>query len=248
MVTCYCVACFLWWLKGNFVWPCGVGCCLPILLHIVGLMGFTFSHISLALIVFAPYCILMSANSSTESISPSKSENGDNDNLRQISPASSSAKSTYSHSMGRGGSNHPWHQIDKGQISYAQVMKFSVGLAAYTSDSIPESRAHSALSPPISIPPSLIGNGKSPDLHADEPPFLRPPPSPPVEHIEELIALCLLGKSSPLKASLLPKVTIVEPLMTPQLLGSPPSYDTPDKDNSSPLMPPANLEDDIFLT
>ncbi|KAJ8429357.1 hypothetical protein Cgig2_021328 [Carnegiea gigantea] len=81
MVACYYVVCFLWWFKGNFVWPCGVGCYLPILLYIVGLMGCTFSHLSLALIVFAPFFMLMSANSSTESLSPSKSKNGDIDNL-----------------------------------------------------------------------------------------------------------------------------------------------------------------------
>ncbi|KAJ8429358.1 hypothetical protein Cgig2_021329 [Carnegiea gigantea] len=123
--------------------------------------------------------------------------------------------------MGRGGNDHPCHQIDKGQISYAQTTKFSVGRAAYTLDSIPKSRAHSALLPPISIPANVIGFRSMPTSSA--------------------------GKPSPLKAPLLPKVTIIEPVRTPQLLGSPPLHDILDKDNSSTLMSLANLEDNIFL-
>ncbi|KAJ8427603.1 LOW QUALITY PROTEIN: hypothetical protein Cgig2_020729 [Carnegiea gigantea] len=38
------------------------------------------------------------------------------------------------------------------------------------------------------------GNTSSTELRADDPLFFGPPPSPLVEHIEELITLCLLGK------------------------------------------------------
>ena len=38
------------------------------------------------------------------------------------------------------------------------------------------------------------GNPNSPDLRAHEPPFFGPLASPPVEQMEEFIALCLLGK------------------------------------------------------
>lgn len=54
-----------------------------------------------------------------------------------------------------------------------------------------------------------------------------------------------IGKSSSLKAPLLPKVTIVEPVMPPKVLGSPSINDAPD--SPSPLMSPAHHEDVIFL-
>lgn len=69
-----------------------------------------------------------------------------------------------------------------------------MGRVDYPPNSIPESRAHSSLSPLVSIPTNTIGNSNSPDLLGDEPLFLGTPPAPPVEHMEELIALCLLGK------------------------------------------------------
>ena len=50
-----------------------------------------------------------------------------------------------------------------------------------------------------------------------------------------------VGKSSSLKAPLLPKVTIVEPVMPPKVLGSPSITDAPDSSS------PAHHEDVIFL-
>lgn len=59
-----------------------------------------------------------------------------------------------------------------------------MGRAAHTADPIPASRNHSPL-PLASTPPyNVIGDS----------PTLGLPPSPPAEHMEELIALCLLGK------------------------------------------------------
>ena len=66
---------------------------------------------------------------------------------------------------------------------YSNPSHLTVSLIAYPP--LPPSTPHLYLG---------IGNSSSPDLKANEPPCFGPPAIPPVEHMEELIALCLLGK------------------------------------------------------
>lgn len=175
MVVCNCVVCFYLWFKGVVFRSCKFGYWWLVSLYIEGRVVITFSHIPFALIVFAPFCRLMGANSFTKSLSPTNSENGDNDNIHQISPASNFAKSAHSNSMGRGGSDYPCHPVDKGQNLYAKATKFGVGRAAHTSDPVSKPRDHPPLPPSITLPSNVIGNSNSLDLCADKP-------------------LCLLGK------------------------------------------------------
>lgn len=184
MVACIWVAYFWWWFIGVILRSCKVGYWWPVALYNEGLVGFASSHILFVFLVFVPLCSHMSANSSIESQSPTSSENGDNDNINQISPTSFIAKPALSNTLDRSGSDHPCHLSVKGQISYAKAMKFGVGRAAHTSDPIPALRNHSPLLPSSTLPSNVIGDS----------PTLGLTPSPPAEHKEELIALCLLGK------------------------------------------------------
>ncbi|KAJ8441162.1 hypothetical protein Cgig2_024891 [Carnegiea gigantea] len=103
----------------------------------------------------------MSSNSSTKPLSITNTENGDNENLNQISSVSDTSKSQTPYPVGGSRSEN---------TSYPPL---------------PSSAPHSY---------SKIGNSSSLDLKANEPPCFGPPASPPVEHMEKLIALCLSGK------------------------------------------------------
>ncbi|KAJ8431300.1 hypothetical protein Cgig2_018372 [Carnegiea gigantea] len=196
------------------------------------LWGFASSHIPFAFLIFAPFCSLISANSSTESLSPTNSENGDNDNINQISPTSNFAKSAHSSSLGR--------------------------------DSVPTLRNHSPLSPSFTLPSNVIESHQieaCPNLPAHlkveivVKKFGGGSGQAAVSVIQLSSSACepititnkwirvsqKKGKSSSLKAPLLPKVTIVEPVTSPKILGSPSVTDAP---NSSS---PALHKDVIFL-
>jgi len=57
--------------------------------------------------------VLMSSNSSTEPLSITNSENGDNENLNQISSISDTSKSQALYPVGRSRSDHTCIQTDK---------------------------------------------------------------------------------------------------------------------------------------
>jgi len=95
--------------------------------------------------------------------------------------------------MGRGGSDHPCNPIKKGKTSYAEAMKFDMGCTAHPSNPCPEERIDPPLPPSVPLPAHVIGNTNSSEPRANDPFFFSHPPSPPLEYMEELIALCLLG-------------------------------------------------------
>lgn len=132
------------------------------------------------------------------------SENGDHDNLNQDPPPSSAAQSNFPHSMGRGGSDHPCNPSEKGQTSYAKATKFGLGCIAHSSNPYPEERIDSPWSPSVPLPAHVIGDTSPTEPRVNEPLLFGSRPTPPIEHMEELIALCLLGKfwgeSTPLPA------------------------------------------------
>ncbi|KAJ8437740.1 hypothetical protein Cgig2_009455 [Carnegiea gigantea] len=136
----------------------------------------------------------MPSNSSTEPLSITNSENGDNENLNQISSLSDTSKSHTLYPVGGSRSDHICIQTEKTRLSYAKMTTFVMGCSSNPSHPTVSLTAHPPL--PSSTPHSNleIGNSSSPDLKANEPPCFGPPASPPVEHVEELIALCLLGK------------------------------------------------------
>ncbi|KAJ8423288.1 hypothetical protein Cgig2_031120 [Carnegiea gigantea] len=103
----------------------------------------------------SPFC---SYGLATESLPPTNSENGDNTNLNQDTTPSATAKSTYPHSMGRGGSDHPCNPIEKGQPSYAKAMKFGMGCTAHPSNLCPEERIGPPLPPSIPLPANMRGS------------------------------------------------------------------------------------------
>ncbi|KAJ8433096.1 hypothetical protein Cgig2_020592 [Carnegiea gigantea] len=124
-------------------------------------------------------------NSSTSPLSVTYSEHGDNDNNNLDSPICDSSKPSGLHTVGGGRGDNPRSLLQKMEPSYAQAMKFSS----------PDPRGASpSLSSPDHVTYPQLGNPQSPDLCAQESPCFGPPASPPVEHMEELMALCLLGK------------------------------------------------------
>lgn len=100
------VAYFWWWLIGVFFRPSKVRFWWSVTLYIEGLAGFASSLIRFVSLVFVRLCSPMSANSSTESLSPTNSENGDNDNINHNSPTSFIAEPALLNNLDRGGSDH----------------------------------------------------------------------------------------------------------------------------------------------
>ena len=96
--------------------------------------------------------------------------------------------------MDRGGSDHPCNPIEKGQTSYAKATKFGMGCTAHSSNPCPAERIDIPLLPSVPLPAHVIGNTSPTEPRVNDPLSFGPPPSPPVEHMEEIIALCLLGK------------------------------------------------------
>ncbi|KAJ8424260.1 hypothetical protein Cgig2_028225 [Carnegiea gigantea] len=138
--------------------------------------------------------VLMSSNSLTEPLSITNSENGDNENLNRISSVSDTSKSQTPYPVDGSRSDHTCIQTEKTRLSYAKMTTFGVGCSSNPSHPTISLTAYPPLrsSTPHSYPE--IGNSSSPDLKANEPPCFGPPASPPVEHMEELITLCLSGK------------------------------------------------------
>ena len=138
--------------------------------------------------------VLMSSNSSTEPLSIANFENGDNENLNQISSISDTSKSQALYPVGRSRSDHTCIQTEKTRLSYSKTTTFSVGCSS--NPSYPTVLLTAGPLLPSSTPHSYpeIGNSSSLDLKANEPPCFGPSASPLVEHMEELTALCLLGK------------------------------------------------------
>ncbi|KAJ8430339.1 hypothetical protein Cgig2_008432 [Carnegiea gigantea] len=243
MVVCFCVVCFLGWFKEQCVGSSAVRYCVLDFLYIVVLLGSTSSHLSLALTVIGHYCMLISANSSTEPLSPSNSENGDNDNSHPIPPAVNSAKSTHSNSLGRGETDHPCHPVDTGQISFAKATKFSVGRVDYPPNSIPELRAHSLLSPPISIPTNVIEDHQ-----------IKACPNLPIQSKVEIVVEKFGGGCNEAAVSVNhPSSSASEPVITTDkwIRVSPKkrfrSMALLPQDISSPLVPPAIIDENIVL-
>lgn len=193
-VACNCVDCFWWWFKEarSMIWD--VGCCFSVSIYRAGVDFYRSLHLHLHFSVRVSLTLLMSCSSATESLSPTSSENGAHDNLNQDPPPSSATQSKYTHSMGRGGSDHPCNPTEKGQISYAKVTKFGMGCTAHSSNPCPEKSIDSPLSPSVPLPAHVIGDTGPTEPRINDPLLFGPPPTPLVEHMEELIALCLLGK------------------------------------------------------
>ena len=171
-----------------------VECCLLVSIYRA---CFDFSHrlhLHLIFSVLIPVALLMSCNSNTESLSPTNSKNGDNDNLHQDPTPSSAAQSKYPHSLGKGGSDHPCNPIEKGHTSYAKAMKFGMGCSTHSLNPCHEERIDIPLPPSVPILAHVIGNTSPSEPRVNDPLSFGPPPAPPVEHMEELLALCLLGK------------------------------------------------------
>ncbi|KAJ8438053.1 hypothetical protein Cgig2_014182 [Carnegiea gigantea] len=195
--------------------------------------------------------LLTSCSSATESLSPTNSKNGDNDNLNQDPTPSSAAQSKYPHSMGRSGSDHPCNPIKKGQASYAKAMKFGKGCNAHSLNPCPEERIDSPLPPAvpllahshqIEVCPDLPlqskveivvekfrGASEQSSVKVNHPSSFS---NEPVTTTDKWIRVSAkkrlrsmtnpgVGKPCPLKPTSQPKVTVVDPAMSPNNIGSP---------------------------
>ncbi|KAJ8419841.1 hypothetical protein Cgig2_031786 [Carnegiea gigantea] len=138
--------------------------------------------------------VLMSSNSSTEPLSITNSKNGDNENLNQISSVSDTSKSQTPYPVGGSRSDHTCIQTEKTRLSYAKTMTFSVECSSNPSHPTVSLIAYPPLPSSTLHSYPEIGNSSSPDLRANERTCFGPPASPPIEHMEELTALCLSGK------------------------------------------------------
>ncbi|KAJ8426467.1 hypothetical protein Cgig2_012380 [Carnegiea gigantea] len=139
------------------------------------------------------WLLLMSSNSTTSPLSVSHSEHGDNDRNNSDSPLCAFPKPSGSHPMGGGRGDHPCPPSQKMGPSYAQATKFGVGSSYQPQHSTNPKGVYPSFSSPDHVTDPQLGNLQSPNLRAQESPCFGPPASPPIEHMEELKALCLPG-------------------------------------------------------
>lgn len=135
----------------------------------------------------------MSCNSLTSPLSFTNSGNGDNDNRNQNFPLRDSTQSLSPYTVGGSGGDNTCNPASKKESSYAKAAKFGMECSSYPSYPPTSPRTLPALSSSNPLLDKEIDNPESPDLRAHENPCFGPS-TPPVDHMEELFALCLLGK------------------------------------------------------